>query len=114
MKKLLVLCCLTCGVTLFTHCDPARRSAKSAANVTYTKDIQPLIATHCTPCHIPAKGGKVEALDTYEAAKDEAGEIIRRIQLHPGDKGYMPYKRPRLSDSTIAVFSRWKDGGLMQ
>jgi mono/diheme cytochrome c family protein len=112
MKKLLLFGCIAFGIFLLSNCSATKKA--HASKSTYTADIQPLITTNCAPCHVPSKGGRMKALDTYEGAKEEADDMIARIQLHPGDKGYMPFKRPRLSDSTIAVFKKWKDDGLMQ
>ena len=46
--------------------------------------------------------------------KTDIDEIVRRIQLNPGDKGYMPFKRPKLSDSTIMVFKQFKQDGVLE
>jgi hypothetical protein len=32
--------------------------------------------------------------------------MIRRIQLNPTGKDYMPYKFPKLSDADVAVFKK--------
>lgn len=100
-------------VIVFTQCRSSR-AAKAGKKLSYAADVQPLIATKCTPCHIPDKGGKVEALNNYTAVKDHIDEILRRIQLNPGEKGYMPMKKPKLSDSAIAVFKQWKSTGLAE
>ncbi len=113
MKKLLLSCSIILSILILSNCRTVKQAA-ATAKTTYTADIQPLVTTNCSPCHIPAKGGKVKALDTYDAAKSEADDIIRRIELHPGEKGFMPFKRQRLSDSTIAVFKKWKEDGLLQ
>jgi hypothetical protein len=67
---------------------------------------------NCSPCHIPSKGGNKKALDNYEAAKAEIDDIIRRIELNPGDRGFMPSRRSKLNDSTITAFKQWKAAGL--
>jgi hypothetical protein len=38
--------------------------------------------------------------------------MIARIELNPGQKGFMPCKRSKLSDSTINVFKQWRDSGM--
>jgi hypothetical protein len=112
MKKLLLLTVIASALVVFTQCRSAKNNAPAKRTLTYTADIQPIISDKCAPCHIPDKGGRVTALNTYEKAKGEIDEIIRRIQLNPGEKGFMPLKHPKLSDSTIAVFKQWKDEGL--
>jgi hypothetical protein len=53
-------------------------------------------------------------LHTYATAKTNIDEMITRIQLNPGDKGFMPFKHPKLPDSTIQVFVKWKADGLLE
>lgn len=113
MKKLMLLTAIAATIVLFTQCRGSR-AAKAAAKLSYATDIQPLMATKCTPCHFPDKGGKMESLNSYTAVKDHIDDILRRIQLNPGEKGYMPMKKPKLSDSTINVFRQWKADGLAE
>ena len=40
--------------------------------------------------------------------------FLKSIQLNPGEKGFMPFKHPKLSDSTINVFVKWKEDGLLE
>ncbi len=84
----------------------------SSSTISYAKHIQPIVEVHCSPCHFPAKEGKKSPLDSYDNVSMQIGDIIRRIELHPDDKGYMPKKKPRLSDSTILLFKTWKAEGL--
>lgn len=88
--------------------DPAKPS------VTYASNIKALIQTKCTPCHIPANGGFKTALDNYDAAKKYIDDMIVRIQLNPTDKGYMPFKFPKLPAEDVAVFKKWKEEGMPQ
>ena len=112
MKKLTVLSFFI-AAALLQFCSPARRAQKEASKINYEAHVQPIIMNHCSPCHIPPKGNK-EALDTYEGAKKNIDESIRRIQLNPGDKGFMPFKHPKLPDSLIQVFVQWKNNGLLE
>lgn len=112
MKRNLLLM-LVATVASLTYCTSSRKSAKAnAAAVTYEKNIQPIIAANCAPCHFPSKGGKKPPLEGYTDVTYNIDEILRRIELHPGEKGFMPAKKARLSDSTINLFKEWKSGGL--
>ena len=97
---------------VFQFCSSSKK-AQAHPKVTYTEDVKPIISASCSPCHIPP-GGKVTALNTYESAKKEIDDIITRVSLNPGDKGFMPFKHPKLPDSTIQVFVRWKNDGLLE
>lgn len=111
MKKLSLLLVIVTMAALFSQC----RSTRSAANqrkISYSADIQPMMAEKCTPCHFPDKGGKVQALNSHTLVKERIDDILRRIQLNPGERGYMPFKKPKLSDSLINVFKQWKADGL--
>lgn len=112
MKKIVLFTIVAVG-TVFQFCSSSKKAQAVAAKVNYTADVQPLITQHCSPCHIPPKGNK-EALHTYETAKANIDESIRRIKLNPGEKGFMPLKHPKLSDSTVNVFVKWKEDGLLE
>ena len=63
MKKSLILC-FFCSLIFLQFCTSTKKIAPQAkadmavANVTYEKDIQPIIVNRCTPCHFPEKGNK--------------------------------------------------------
>ncbi len=40
--------------------------------------------------------------------------ILDRINKNPEDRGFMPFKHPKLPDSTINVFVNWKKNGLRE
>ena len=113
---LVVLLALT--AFLFSYCKSSKKAqaAKQAepAKLAYQNGLHTVIMANCSPCHIPEKGGTKKAYDNYANTKADIDEILRRIQLAPGEKGYMPFKKDKLSDSTIAVFKQWKDEGLLE
>jgi hypothetical protein len=112
MKKLVFFSMLAAG-TIFQFCTSTRQAQVPVQKITYTANVQPLIQNNCSPCHIPPQGNK-EPLHTYETAKTNIDESIRRIKLNPGDKGFMPMRHPKLSDSTVNVFVKWKEDGLLE
>ena len=111
MKKI-VLFALVAAVTVFQFCSSSRKAAE-VSKVTYAKNVQPIIQASCSPCHIPPQG-RAEALHTYETAKAHIDDMITRMQKAPGDKGFMPMRHPKLPDSTIAIFTKWKEAGLAE
>ena len=116
MKKMYLLCLLGGSVLALTNCDPAKKAAaKAPPKMTYETNLQTLIAGNCSPCHIPSKGGNKKPYDNYANVKTDIDEIIRRIELNPTDRGFMPFKkREKLSDSTIMVFKQWRTDGLLE
>lgn len=112
MKKYSLPLVIVC-ISLFTYCNPARKAAAVAApTVFYDTEVKSLVETKCTPCHIPSKGGRKEAFDTYDAVKAHIDDVIRRIELNPSDPGFMPFKHPKLTESEINVFKTWRAEGM--
>jgi len=114
MKKYFTLAAITIAVVLLSNCHSAKKAATETVTTpkfTYEANMQSLVSNNCSPCHFPAKGGNKKAFDSYEAVKANIDSMIARIELNPTDKGFMPFKRPKLTDSTIAVFKQWRDEG---
>lgn len=85
--------------------------------VTFYKDIQPIIVQHCAPCHSPGQAGPFSLL-TYDdvAAK---GEFIAHVTssgyMPPwkADPGFQRYKNQRiLSDSAKDLIKVWVKNGM--
>ncbi|MEO5946070.1 MAG: hypothetical protein ABIP79_04590 [Chitinophagaceae bacterium] len=116
MKKYYIFSLLVAAAIIFSYCNPSKKATSiTEAKLTYETDIAALIITNCTPCHIPEKGGNKKRFDNYANVKTEIDEMIRRIELNPGEKGFMPFKKKeKLSDSTITVFKKWRDQGLAE
>ncbi|MBA2499344.1 MAG: cytochrome c [Chitinophagaceae bacterium] len=114
MKKFLVLGSFILFACIFYQCNPTRKANAFIPVTTYTNNVHTLVMNNCAPCHMPDKGGKKKALDSYTAVKDNLPDIIKRIEMHPGEKGFMPFKRDRLSDSSIAVFKDWQADGMAE
>ena len=114
MKKHLLIVLVSTSILIFSNCSGSKKVATVAPKSTYETNIQTLVMNNCTPCHIPAKGGNKKAYDNFANVKSDIDEIIRRVELNPGDKGFMPFKHPKLSDSTIMVFKQWKADGMLE
>ena len=107
---------------------PAQRAvapAAPAAQVTYTKDIAPILQRSCVQCHNP-EGGAPMPLTSYEEVRPYARAIKTRTAVGPR-AGVMPpwfveknigiqhYKGDiSLSEDEIARVGRWVDGGATQ
>jgi len=119
MKKYVVFSAVVVAAIVFANCNPGKKVTDEPAPVvvksTYQANISTLIATKCTPCHIPANGGRKKAYDNYANVKTDIDEMIRRIELNPTDRGFMPFKATaKLPDSTINAFKKWKDDGMLE
>ncbi len=115
MKKILFLAPVIVISLVFVNCQSTRKATSSAPPaLTYESNLKEVISQNCTPCHIPSKGGNKKAYDNYTNVSSDIDEMIRRISLNPGERGFMPFKHPKLSDSTIALFTEWKASGLIE
>jgi hypothetical protein len=122
MKKFLIpLGVISLSVIVLAAChhkkpqtEPTANATTNPSAVSYAVSVKSIVASNCSPCHIPAQGGNKKALDTYDALKANINDVIRRIELNPTDMGFMPFKHPKLSDSTIAVFKQWRDSGMAE
>jgi hypothetical protein len=118
MKKYSFIVIMLAISLVLTYCGPSKKTTSSAVKEvpksTYASSVSIVIMNNCVPCHVPAKGGNKKAYDNYANVKTDIDEMIRRIELNPGDKGFMPFKKAKLSDSTIAVFKQWKADGMLE
>jgi len=120
MKKIYLFAGMAILMIGLTYCSSSKKAAKQAAaaaasaKTTYTSAVAPVISAACTPCHISGKGNK-KPYDNYANVKTDIDEILRRINLNPGDKGFMPFKRSfKLAADTAAVFQKFKDDGALE
>jgi hypothetical protein len=115
MKRIQLLVILGITSLLLTYCSASKRAAKRIPKTTYSTDLTIVIAAYCAPCHLPAKGGNKRPYDNYANVKADIDEIIKRIELNPTDKGFMPFKKKeKLNDSAITVFKKWKADGMLE
>ena len=112
MKKVFLILTLM-AVTFFIACSKKAHPAK-VRPTTYTMDIAPLLQAKCTPCHLPSRGGRKANFETYESAKGYAAEMLDRVMIAPGQRGFMPQKNEKLPETEIALIKKWIDQGLLE
>ncbi len=116
MKKVFTLVALLMLVELFQFCSSSKKvkAVSQETATTFEANVLPLIKAKCSPCHVPPVGTKKHLVE-YALAKENIDSIIRRVQLNPGEKGFMPNRKSeRLPDSLIQVFVKWKADGLQE
>ncbi len=115
MKKIFVVAVLL-GAILLQFCSPSNKIAKAPPappKFTYEANVKALVAAKCAPCHIPPQGNK-EPLNTFAGAVKNIDQMLRRTQLNPGERGFMPQRNPKLSEADIHVLAQWKADGLLE
>ena len=100
----------------------AAPAAAQEAEVTWSKDVAPILQRSCQQCHRP-DGGAPMSLITYEDTRPWARSIKQRTGLRhtpeamppwyiEKDIGIQSYKGdPSLSDAEVAAIAAWVDGG---
>ena len=84
--------------------------------VTY-QNIQPIVSQNCITCHSnPPQNGAPMSLETYVEVKEAVLNrgLLTRINLPEGDSGLMPKGGPRLPQSSIDLFIKWNEDGLLE
>jgi hypothetical protein len=110
------------GVALVLSASPTAQSGSAAGDVTFSKDIAPILQRSCQQCH-NASGVAPMPLTTYEEVRPWSRAIKTRTGLGPR-AGVMPpwfveknigiqkFKHdPSLTDDEIATIARWVDSG---
>jgi hypothetical protein len=94
----------------------APRPSIAKADVTFTRDVAPILQRHCQSCHRPREIGPFSLL-TYEQAASWAAEIKRVATARTmppwkaaHDFGEIDGAR-RLTAAEIRTLARWADGG---
>ncbi len=86
----------------------------AAQDITYYKDIKPLVEAKCASCHKPGDSGPFSLL-TYEDVAKRASfikEVTQTGYMPPWkpDKHYVSFSNERsLTDNEIAVIGQWVD-----
>ena len=110
------------GGTMVLNAQSPAPAQRTATDLTYTKDIAPILQRSCVTCHNP-DGGAPMSLTSYEEVRPYARAIKQRTGMGPR-AGVMPpwfieknigiqhYKNdPSLSEDEIRKVAAWVDGG---
>jgi cytochrome c553 len=118
MKKISVIALVLLAAIVFSYCSSTKKATASAPpvvmKINYQANVASIVQANCTPCHFPDKGGNKKPLDSYASVSSQIDDLLRRVQLNPTDRGFMPNRHPKLSDSTINVLKQWKADGLLE
>src|SRR5690348_17269961 len=105
-------------LSLFLASASLARAAALDTNVTFSKEVAPILQRSCQSCHHPGTSAPM-SLMTYQEARPWARAIKERVVVRDMppwhlDKtvGIRKYKNDRsLSDDEIATIARWVDAG---
>ena len=114
LSAFLVFLCCSCLYDKSGSLTPASCSTSPTSQVSFSRDIFPIIQTNCLQCHDAKNhyGGIVIENYTQIAESGRSGELYNTIQISSNGKAYMP-KGGRLLDCEIALIQAWiKQGAL--
>src|SRR5262249_14753011 len=96
---------------------PLRREkeTKASGNVTYYRDVLPIVQNNCQTCHRPGRVGPF-SLMTYRQAVNWASDIkeytqSRQMPPWKPSAGFAFHNDRRLPDKDIQTLAAWVDGG---
>jgi hypothetical protein len=122
MYRPLTAFCVASALGVLVPIGVAAQQGAAARDVTYTKDIAPILQRSCENCH-RADGVAPMSLATYEDVRPWARAIKQRTSIGP-KAGVMPpwyveknlgiqqfQNDPSLSEDEIAMIGKWADSG---
>lgn len=111
---LLISCKHNAGVVILEppDCNP------DTSNVTYTKDIAPLMTTECgtnSSCHRQNNSDSEISLVSYDdvTAVAVTGQLLSSV-IHDGNAEPMPYGGAKMSDCKINKIKAWLNQGIKE
>src|SRR5687767_3295747 len=100
----------------FPYGTAGQNQAPATREVTFARDLAPIVYANCAYCHRPGEIAPFSLL-TYKDARPWARSMKQQVQqktmppwnAHPG---YGSFQNPRvLTEKEIALFAAWADGG---
>ncbi|HEX7901965.1 MAG TPA: redoxin domain-containing protein [Planctomycetota bacterium] len=97
-------------------CSIKKTEAAAAGEVTYAKDVAPILNKHCVACHRPGQVGPF-TLDDFDQASAWSKEITTYTKRRamppwkPTTNAGIYYNERRLTDAELAVLERWHAAG---
>lgn len=107
------------GFFITTACLTSSCMRGGSEQVTFNRDIAPIIYKNCTPCHRNGSAGPFNLL-TYEDVKRHAQTIALTVRTRfmppwPADPSYSHFRDEKvLSDSEIVRIQTWIDQGMKE
>jgi hypothetical protein len=104
---------------LFAACLTAAGASSAAADVTFTRDVAPILHAKCASCHRPGEAAPMPLLTFAEArpfARAIRDRVItRRMPPWPADRAIGRFSNdPSLTAEEIATIVQWAEAGAPQ
>src|SRR5256886_4090478 len=99
--------------------ETGRAKSANAGEITFNRELAPVIFSHCAPCHRPGGVGPFSLLryaDARKRGKEMAEVTAQRIMppwLPAAGHGELMDSR-RMNDAEVQLFQRWLAGGVLE
>jgi hypothetical protein len=122
MKKQIVLLVITASLVItFAILRIGATKAAPATNISYSKDVQPILDSRCGKCHMGEYVSEGLHMDTYESLMEGSDNGLVIIPGNAEDsllvqklvKGKMPKRGPKLTPVQIQIITDWIDAGAL-
>ena len=116
MRRLLIVWGIALGAVAAYPSGMTGQNASAPRDVTFAKDVAPILFTNCAYCHRPGEVAPFSLL-SYKDARPWAvsiGKAVSSRQMPPwnADPHYGSFRDPRrLTDAEIATIVAWVNGG---
>lgn len=115
-QLLLALCCawLLSACTYHNEEDYFKTDENTCQteNISFAKDIQPLLNENCISCHSASfPMGNIDLSDYANVAQAAKGGKLVSVIKHQTGYPAMPQGQPKLDDCTIAKIEAWVNDG---
>jgi len=116
MRRLLIVWVIALGAVAAYPSGMTGQNASAPRDVTFAKDVAPILFTNCAYCHRPGEVAPFSLL-SYKDARPWAvsiGKAVSSRQMPPwnADPHYGSFRDPRrLTDAEIATIVAWVNGG---
>ena len=109
------------GTSASVQTQTRQPSSTPSSNVTFTKDVAPILQQRCVVCHRPGEAAPM-SLQTFQDARPWARSIKQKVQTREMPPwfidrsiGIKEYENdPSLTEAEIATLSKWVDAGAPQ
>jgi len=101
------------ALIVFAACSGTKKATAEKPTV-FNTNVLPLIQSKCSPCHLPSQRGNKADFENYSSAVKYGAEMVSRVELNPGQRGFMPFKHEKLPAQEIEIFKKWVAGGMLE
>jgi hypothetical protein len=118
-KQLFILAIAVFVVSVYALLRNGPTKTVPAGEVSYAKDVQPILESRCSQCHMGEHVNKDLHMDTYEAllTGSQNGPVIipgnaaGSLLVQKVASGKMPKRGPQLTPVQIQIIKDWIDAG---